>query len=59
MVTQRENSAGSHVDGRMQRLAGVAAAWLLFYALAALAGIVAIYSEEAVHQVAIAIGVWP
>ena len=43
----------------MQQSVGVAVAWLLFYGLAALGGIVAIYSEEAVHQVAIAMGVWP
>ena len=59
MLTQRENSANSHIYGRMQHSVGVAAAWLLFYALAALAGIVLIYSEKAVHQVAIAMGVWP
>ena len=39
--------------------AGVAAGWLLFYGLAALGGIVVIYSEKAVHQVAIAMGYWP
>jgi hypothetical protein len=59
MVTRRENSADSHIDGRMKRSVGVAAGWLLFYALAALTGIAAIYSEEAVHQVKIAMGVWP
>jgi hypothetical protein len=43
----------------MQRSVGVAAGWMLFYGLAALVGIAAIYSEKAVHQVAIALGVWP
>jgi hypothetical protein len=59
MLMQREEGADAHIDGRMQRSVGVAAGWMLFYGLAALVGIAAIYSEKAVHQVAIALGVWP
>jgi hypothetical protein len=59
MLTQRENGPDSRNDGRIDGRWGFVAAWLLFYGLAALAGIVAIYSERAVHHVKIVLGVWP
>lgn len=54
MVTQQ----ASYSDDGMRRARNTAVAWLVFYALAVLGGIIANYSEEGV-QVAIATGVWP